>query len=237
MAILNKRLNLAAEMLGQTNSVADIGTDHAFLPIYLIKKGLAKKVIACDIADGPLSVAKANITKYGLSDKIELRLANGILGLKPMEVDAITILGMGGETIADILTDSPWVKNPELTLILQPMSCDDRLREYLLSEGFEVLTEVGVESQKRFYTVMKVQYSGNLKKVGPEYKYIGKLLDTPNAAAITFVKNRLKSLKKCMADIESVERKRELYNELKVAVEVIEKCLKSVNVMKKNSIK
>lgn len=227
MPILNKRLTLAAEMLGQVKSVADIGTDHAFLPIYLIKKGLAEKVIACDIAEGPLSVAKSNITKHKLLDKIELRLANGLLGLAPMEVDAITILGMGGETIADILTDSPWVKNLDLTLILQPMSCDDRLREYLLNEGFEILKESGVESQGRFYTVMKVAFSGNLPEVGREYKYIGKLLDTPNDAAITFVKNRLKSLKKCMADIENVERKKELYNELKAATESIEKRLGS----------
>ncbi len=223
MPILNKRLTLAAEMLGQVKSVADIGTDHAFLPIYLIKEGLAERVIACDIAEGPLSVAKANITKYGLADKIELRLANGLLGLVPNEVDAVTILGMGGETIADILTDSPWVKTPSVTLILQPMSCDDRLREYLLNEGFEIKSELGVESQGRFYTVMKVAFSGNLPKVGKEYKYIGKLLENPNAAAITLVNNRLKSMKACMRDIENVERKRDLYNELKLATEAIEK--------------
>lgn len=226
MPILNKRLTLAAEMLGQVKSVADIGTDHAFLPIYLIKEGLAERVIACDIAEGPLSVAKANITKYGLADKIELRLANGLLGLEPNEVDAVTILGMGGETIADILTDSPWVKNPSVTLILQPMSCDDRLREYLLSEGFEIKSELGVESQGRFYTVMKVAFSGNIPKVGKEYKYIGKLLENPNAAAITFVNNRLKSMKACMRDIEKVERKQGLYYELKEAVEIIENILK-----------
>lgn len=226
MPILNKRLTLAAEMLGQVKSVADIGTDHAFLPIYLIKEGLAERVIACDIAEGPLSVAKANITKYGLADKIELRLANGLLGLEPNEVDAVTILGMGGETIADILTDSPWVKNPSVTLILQPMSCDDRLREYLLCEGFEIKSELGVESQGRFYTVMKVAFSGNIPKVGKEYKYIGKLLENPNAAAITFVNNRLKSMKACMRDIEKVERKQGLYYELKEAVEIIENILK-----------
>ena len=226
MSISNKRLLVAAELLGKTNSVADIGTDHAFLPIHLVKEGMAKKVIACDIAEGPLSVAKANITKYGLLDKIELRLANGLLGLKPNEVEAITILGMGGETIADILQKSPWVKNPGVTLILQPMSCDDRLRDYLYREGFEIITEVGVESQNRFYTVMKVSYSGNLKNAESDYKYIGKLLENPNDAAIIFAENRLNSLKKCMADIEKVERKQELYNELKAAVIKIEEKFK-----------
>lgn len=225
MSVSNKRLLMAAELLGQINSVADIGTDHAFLPIHLVREGIAQKVIACDIAEGPLSVAKANITKYGLEDKIELRLANGLLGLAPNEVEAITILGMGGETIADILTDSPWVKNSNTTLILQPMSCDDRLREYLLNEGFEILTEVGVESQNRFYTVMKVCYSGKLSAVGPEFKYIGKLLENPNAAAITFVKNRLKSLKKCLNDIKNVERKQTLFKELEIAAHEIEKLL------------
>lgn len=225
MSVSNKRLLVAAELLGHVNSVADIGTDHAFLPIHLIKAGIANRVIACDIAEGPLSVAKSNITKYGAGDKIELRLANGLLGLKPNEVDAITILGMGGETIADILTDSPWVKNPNITLILQPMSCDDRLRDYLYKEGFEIVTEVGVESQNRFYTVMKVSYSGVLADVGAEYKYIGKLLDNPNDAAITFVKNRINSMKNCIRDIEKVERKRDLYSELKNALEGIEKRL------------
>lgn len=230
MSISNKRLLVAAELLGQTNSVADIGTDHAFLPIHLAKEGIAKKVIACDISEGPISVAEANITKYGLLDKIELRLANGLLGLKPNEVEAITILGMGGETIADILQISPWVKNPDIMLILQPMSCDDRLRDYLYNEGFEIITEVGVESQGRFYTVMKVRFSGNLPKVGREYKYIGKLLEKPNQAAITFVENRLKSLTNCMCDVEKVERKQDLYNELKAAVAEIEKHLKSATV-------
>ena len=98
MPILNKRLIKAAEMLGDVKSVADIGTDHAFLPIYLIREGICERVIACDIAEGPLSVAATNITKYGLLGKIELRLADGLKGLKPMEVRGITILGMGGET-------------------------------------------------------------------------------------------------------------------------------------------
>lgn len=226
MPILNKRLIKAAQMLRQTNSVADIGTDHAFLPIYLIREGIAEKVIACDIAEGPLSVANSNITKYGLKDKIELRLANGLDGLNPGECDQITILGMGGETIADIITAAPWVRSPDITLILQPMSCDDRLRVYLYENGFEIKKEEAVESQGRVYTVMRVCFSGNLPKVGPEFKYIGRLLDEPDDAAVTFVNNRLKSMKACIKDIEKVERKKDLLKELKTAVQEIEKLLK-----------
>lgn len=225
MPILNKRLIKAADMLGNVKSVADIGTDHAFLPIYLIREGICEKVIACDIAEGPLSVAENNITKYGLLEKIELRLADGLKGIKPMEVEGITILGMGGETIADIIEDAPWVKNPKITLILQPMSCDDRLREYLYKKGFEIENEQAVESQGRVYTVMRVCFSGLIKTVEADYKYIGKLLDNPNASAITFVENRLKSMTTCIKDIENVERKKDLYNELKTAVSQIKKRL------------
>lgn len=228
MPILNKRLVTAAEMLGQVNSVADIGTDHAFLPIYLIREKIAKKVIACDIAEGPLSVAAANIAKYGLGDEIELRLANGLLGLNPNEVEAVTILGMGGETIAEIIEAAPWVRDEKTTLILQPMSCDDRLREYLYNSGFEILSETGVESQSRFYTVMKVSFKGQLPKVGIEYKYIGRLLDDPNEAAKTLIESRLLSMKSCMRDIEKVERKQDLYNHLKMAVNEIENRLQKI---------
>ena len=136
MPIISKRLQAAANLLTKCKSVADIGTDHALLPIHLVREGIAKKVIACDIAKGPLDVARANVTRFGLEDKIELRLANGLDGLAPNECNQITILGMGGETIADIIGAADWVRDKNVTLILQPMSCDDRLREYLITVGF-----------------------------------------------------------------------------------------------------
>ena len=225
MPILNKRLIVAANMLRQEESVADIGTDHAFLPIYLIKNGIAKKVIASDIAKGPLSVARDNINKYQMSDKIELRLANGLEGIKPMECNQITILGMGGETIADIMKAAPWIKNKEVTLILQPMSHDDRLREYLINNMFSIIEEKAVESQKRLYTVMKVGYSGEKIKVGAEYKYVGELLNNTEKDSQNFIKRRLNNMKNCREEIKNIERKKELYLELDSAIEKIEKAL------------
>lgn len=225
MPIISKRLQAAADMLKHSKSVADIGTDHALLPIYLVREGIAEKVIACDIASGPLDVAKSNVTRFGLGEKIELRLANGLEGLSPNECNQITILGMGGETIADIIEAAHWVRDKNITLILQPMSCDDRLREYLISGGFEIITEVAVASQGRVYTVMKVAFSGKSKVYGKEFKYIGKLANTNSFEAKAFIKRRLNSMKKCMAEIENVERKAELYNELKTATEIIEKLI------------
>ena len=225
MPIISKRLQAAAKLLAKCESVADIGTDHALLPIHLVREGLAQKVIACDIAKGPLEVARANVTKFGLGEKIELRLANGLEGLAPNECNQITILGMGGETIADIIDAAHWVRDKNITLILQPMSCDDRLRQYLINNGFEIITEVAVNSQGRVYTVMKVSFSGESKVYGKEFKYIGKLANTNSFEAKDFIKHRLNSMKKCMEEIENVERKKALYNELKTATEIIEKLI------------
>ena len=225
MPIISKRLLAAADLLNKSMSVADIGTDHALLPIHLVREGIANKVIACDIATGPLEVAKANVAKFGLENEIELRLANGLEGLKKGECDQITILGMGGETIADIIDATDWVRDENVTLILQPMSCDDRLRQYLITNGFEIKCEVAVTSQGRVYTVMKVTFTGKKLCYGNEFKYIGLLAQNKTDDAVTFIKNRLKSMKTCMAEIENVPRKKELFDELKIATEIIEKLI------------
>ena len=229
MSVLNKRLLMAANMLKKGKAVADIGTDHAFLPIHIIKEQIADRVFACDIAEGPLSVARANVQKYKLEDKIELRLADGLKGIKPFECEQITICGMGGETIADIIDAAEWVKSPKVSLVLQPMSCDDRLREFLILNNFEIEQEKAVVSQGRVYTVMRVVYSNKPQKKDIAFKYIGKLLDTPDEAAIMFVLRRLKSMRSCMNDIKSVERKKDLFNELHKATEIIEQKIKEAN--------
>ena len=226
MPLINERLLTAAEMLRQTKSVADIGTDHALLPIHIVKNGIAQRVIACDIKEGPLEVAKKNIEKYNLKDKIELRLADGIKGLKENECDQITILGMGGETIAGIIEDTPWVKSPNVSLILQPMSCDDRLRSYLCEKGFNIVREKAVLSQGRIYTIIKAVYTGQTNSFSPHFAYVGRLLEAEGeelATNIIYAVKHFKSMKRCLADIEGVDRRKELYKKLSKAVPILEK--------------
>ncbi len=229
MPNLNERLKMAAKLLTKGEDVADIGTDHALLPIYLIREGIANRVIACDIAEGPLSVARSNIQRFGLTDKIELRLADGLLGLAPFECEQITICGMGGETIAEIIEAALWVSTPNVKLILQPMSCDDRLRDFLVSNQFQIEKERAVISQGRVYTVMQASYSEKPQKADIAFKYIGKLLDTPDKAAFEFIKRRLKSMYACIDDIKNVTRKKDLFLELSEAVKIIEQKIKHIN--------
>lgn len=226
MALADNRLTLAAELLGRAEVVADIGTDHALLPIYMVENGIADRVIACDIAAGPLSVAKENVATHGYERKISLRLADGLEGVAPGECNAVTITGMGGETIAGIIEKAEWLKTERQTLVLQPMSCDDRLRNYLNNNGFEILKEVAVYAAGRVYVLIKAVFTDCKPKTTPEYKYIGELLiSKPQKAEFDFVVKRLKSMKKCFFEIESVERRQELYNELKSAVPAVEEQL------------
>lgn len=225
MSLINERLLTAAEMLRQSESVADIGTDHALLPIHIIKKGIAQRVIACDIATGPLEVAKKNIEKYNLSEKIELRLADGLKGLREKECNQITVLGMGGETIASIIEDTPWVKSPDVSLILQPMSCDDRLRSYLSEKGFNIVREKAVLSQGRIYTIIQAVYTGQTNSFPPHFAYVGRLLEAEGeelATNITYAVKHFKSMKKCLIDIQGVDRRKDLYEKLSKAVPALE---------------
>ena len=137
-------------ILNHTNAdtAADIGTDHAYVPIRLIKDGRAKRVIATDIREGPAEIAKANIEKYGLSDKIEVRLGEGLSVLKKGEADTVIIAGMGGELIRDIIaSDEDTARAAKL--ILQPMNSQYELRKYLVHNGFTIYDEdIAVEGFK-----------------------------------------------------------------------------------------
>lgn len=138
-----------------SDTVADIGTDHAYIPIELVKKNRVKKAIAADINEGPLKIAQKNIKSEGLSDKIETRLGSGISVLKKGEADQIIIAGMGGELIQSIIeSDIEIALNSEL--LLQPMNNQYELRKYLMSSGFKITAEdIAVEGFK-VYNIMRV---------------------------------------------------------------------------------
>ena len=119
-------------------NIADIGTDHAYIPIYLIKNNICDKVIATDIKKGPLEIAKYNINKYNLLNKIEVRLGNGFECIKKDECEQSVIAGMGGNVICNILSD---LNDENMQLILQPMNYQYELRKYLLSNNYKITYE------------------------------------------------------------------------------------------------
>lgn len=154
------RLSSAAGMVRQGAVFADIGTDHAYLPVFLLEKGILSHAYAADIAEGPLERAAHTVTQFGLSDKVTLLLRNGLCGMEDLGLTDIAICGMGGETIVSILSAAPFVRKNGLRLILQPMTKAAEVRRYLGDEGFSILREEVCEAAGKRYFCLCAEYTG-----------------------------------------------------------------------------
>lgn len=159
MITLDKRLSAVAALVRRGSRLADIGTDHAYLPVYLVQTGVCPVAIASDIGAGPLEAARHTVTVAGLTSEIALRLGDGLATVSADEVDDIAIAGMGGETIAAILEAAPFVRDRRLRLILQPMTRAEDLRRWLLTHGFMILEEHLIIDGRHLYPVMAAEYT------------------------------------------------------------------------------
>ncbi len=170
--VLSKRLFAIANEIN-FSTMADIGTDHAWVPIYCVLTDKTHKAIASDINKGPLLRAEKNIALYGCSDKIQLRLGNGLEPVKENEVEAIVLSGMGGMLVIEILQNSPTVTASVSQLVLQPQLDAHRVRRYLHTIGFKIVNEVMVQEDSKFYTVINAEKGKDKPYSEVEY-YLGK---------------------------------------------------------------
>ena len=154
---ISKRLLCCASMVQPGSRVADIGTDHGYLGIYLLQTGAARHVIACDLRKDPLENARRNAKLFGVDGEMELRLSDGLEKIRPDEVDTVVMAGMGGDLIQKILSQCPWRKREGLQFILQPQSAGNVLRRWLCEDGFEIRREEPVQDGHFFYTVMDIR--------------------------------------------------------------------------------
>lgn len=159
-AVINKRLLACSELVREGAVLADVGTDHAYLPIYLLEKGIIGRAVLSDINQGPLDKARENVEKAGFIHKVELRLCNGASELSETGATDYAICGMGGELIADIIEHAPHLKDKNISLVLQPMSKPGALREYLFSNGFEIEKERYVTDTGKHYVCILARFSG-----------------------------------------------------------------------------
>ena len=159
MITLDKRLSAVAALVRPGSRLADIGTDHAYLPVHLVQAGVCPSAIASDIGSGPLDAARRTVTENDLTSEIALRLGNGLATVSAGEVEDIAIAGMGGETIVAILEAAPWVQNEGVRLILQPMTRAEDLRRWLLGNGFSVLEEHLIIDGRHLYPVLAAEYT------------------------------------------------------------------------------
>ena len=189
MVKISNRLMTAAALVTQGYTLADVGTDHGYIPIYLLQQKKIPAAIAMDINEGPLERAKEHIALYGLQAYIQTRLSDGVAALKPGEVEAVLIAGMGGGLVMHILKDGEKVCQSAKELILQPQSEIEHVREFLREKGYTILAEDMVYEDGKFYPMMKVQYQGeNVEELKLSDLYGGLLLQNRHPVLKTFLK-------------------------------------------------
>lgn len=192
---LNKRLELCAHMVRKGAKIADIGTDHAYLPVWLVRAGFASFALACDIKAEPLKAGELTIKKYHACDLVETRLCDGLQAISPLEVDDIIIAGMGGETIVHILSDAPWLKDESKNLILQPMSKHELVIAFLYENGFELKEHKCTFTDGKIYTAFSASYTGKKEKPTELFTYTG-LLNSENETDKRFLVSVVNHLEK-----------------------------------------
>lgn len=175
---LSLRLRTIAEQVPKGAKFADIGTDHGYLPVWLILNGAVESAIAADLREGPLERARQTAARYGAAERMDFRLCDGLAGIMPEEADVIAIAGMGGDTVAAILDAAPWTKGPGKTLLLQPMTAQPDLRAWLQTHGYAIRGERIAREGKRLYSVWTVT-GGEMPPLSPGELWAGKQSSSP----------------------------------------------------------
>jgi tRNA (adenine22-N1)-methyltransferase len=224
---LSKRMKVVADMVEPCQCVADIGCDHAFVSIYLAANHVASHVIASDVRPGPIEIARRNVGEWGLSDVIDIRLNDGLNGIKPGEADTIIIAGMGGMLMIDILSKNKEVASASRTLVLQPQSDIEKVRRYVISCGYIITDEDMIIDMGKYYNILKVEIletnfthiDNSLEYNDIEYRYGRILLQKKNEVLkeyLSYTYNVNKEILEVIGDSQSasaVERRESLEKE------------------------
>lgn len=193
---LDRRLQLVADMVPYGSTVVDVGTDHGWLPVHLVREGKIPFAIASDLRPGPLSHARCAVEDAGLEKKIHLRLSDGLDAIDPKEASCVVMAGMGGILITQLLEKAPWLKDPAKTLVLQPMTDAPLLRSWLGEQGFSIVEERATGDKRHCYTVIRGVYDGNCRRLSVLRSMVGKLDDPLDEGAKRFLEKEAARLQK-----------------------------------------
>ncbi len=200
---LSERLKSIISMVTEGMICADVGTDHGYVPISLIKEKTSPHVIAMDVNKGPLLIAEKNIKDAGFSEYIELRLSDGLKALKPGEAECVIISGMGGVLIKRILSDTPDVLNSVKEMILSPQSDIHEVRKYIGGNGFKIADETMLIDEGKYYTIIKAVRGEEDTYSDIELRYGRRLLNSKNEILYLWLIKRKKLLAGIMNDLKN----------------------------------
>ncbi|MCC0708087.1 class I SAM-dependent methyltransferase [Clostridioides sp. ES-S-0190-01] len=227
---LTDRLLKIASLVSDGKKIADIGTDHGYIPVYLLKEERIPFAVLADVNKGPLDNARKEVIQNNLLEKVDLRLGSGIEVLEIGEVEEVIIAGMGGILISELLEAKKEVAHSIEKLILQPMQAQEELRRYLLNNGYEILTEALVREDFRIYEIIVAKYTGKNTIIEDEIQFeVGiKLLENKDSLFYDFVEKKIKTYSAIVNQLEGkhgeeIDRKRE---ESKIAIRKLENLIK-----------
>ena len=212
--IVSHRIDTIIRQLKHKN-VADIGCDHGYTSIYACLGGFANNVIACDINQGPLSVATKNIQEHGLSEHIQTRLGSGLQPLHAGEVDSIIISGMGGELIVRILQEGSHITPSLKQMILSPQSNMAKVREFVHSIGYTITDEIFIEENAKYYNIIMCEQGKEEPYTQGQY-FLGKILiDKKEELFVNYVQESIDKLLKIRERL-SEENKKEIDKKIEI---------------------
>ena len=207
---ISDRLLACAGFVPRGSRVADIGCDHGYLSIHLLTTGIARSCIASDVKEGPLQSAQRNARKFGVANKLEFCLSDGVSNL-PRDFDCMVCAGMGGDTMIHILEDAPWLKDSRYTLVLQCQSKTPMLRRYLSENGWRICEEAVLRDGRFLYTVMQVEYCpGNCVLTVGQWYFPPALLENPSKDVPAYYKWVVDGLKIAVTHQDDTEKKQAL---------------------------
>ena len=202
---ISKRLLLCGAMVPQNARVADVGTDHGYLPIWLLQNGICSHVIAADLRQKPLQTAKHNAALYGTAEKTEFILSDGLHNIQEGSFDTLVCAGMGGDCIALILEAAPWIFDEKYTLILQPQSSGNDLRRYLGERGFSIEEEHLVQDGRFLYAALKARFGGGRPLSAGEQYASPALLASGDPLLLPYLSRIERSLQATVSGIQKGE--------------------------------
>lgn len=217
---ISNRLKTIAGMVSHNSVACDVGTDHGYLAIYLVKHGICKKVIAMDVAKGPLSKAQNNIRAYNCDAFVETRLSDGLEKLNPGEADAVIMAGMGGILINTLLEKGVEVLENVNELILSPHTDVELVRRHLLGNGYLIEEEKMLVDEEKYYVVMKAVHGQDSSYDTCQYRYGKLLLQNKDSVLKDFLQLELKKMSMIRTKIQETntesanKRKAELEQEI-----------------------
>jgi tRNA (adenine22-N1)-methyltransferase len=204
--ILKGRLKLIADKVPECNVVADIGTDHAYLPIYLIQQNICKKAIASDVKTGPVEVANKNISLYKMKDKIETRLGSGLETIESGEADTVIVAGMGGTLITELLETERKKACKVSSLVLQPMNDLDIVRKWLYDHKFCIFDEELVAEGSKIYCVIAAKYDGMNKAYNDFQLHVGEqLINKKDSLLLPYCEMKVRQINRVLGQLEAME--------------------------------